>query len=156
MSKIGLAVLFSLGFGIISFAQSNQQASSKIPASVLKTFQEKFPEAKAVKWSEESDEEMEAEFKAQGNKYSASFKKDGSWLETEEEVKKQDLPAAVTSTLASQFADYEIEECEKITTPEAEGNFEVLLEKREETIEVVLDKSGKVIKKEIEEEEEDN
>jgi uncharacterized membrane protein YkoI len=91
------------------------------------------------------------------NEYSANFNNKGNWLETEYEFEMKDIPAAVKSTLDNEFASYEIEENE--VSENAEGTFyEFELEKDETEMEVVIDQSGKVVKKEVETEddEEDN
>ena len=114
----------------------------------MSAFQDKYPDAKDVEWEKESDTEPEAEFDLNDEEMSANFSPDGTWLETETEIKEDDLPEAVKSTLKAEFADYELEESEKIATPEYAEAYEVELEQREATLEVMLDNSGKVLKQE--------
>ena len=151
----------ALGFVIIvsttitaCHAQSVEQ--SDIPSAVLKAFQEKYPQAQDVEWEKESDTELEAEFDLNGEEMSANFSQDGTWMETETEIKRKDLPKAVQSTLKSQFAGYEIEESEKVATPEQPEAYEVEIEKGETTLSVMLDKNGKVLKQETAEPEDED
>lgn len=145
MKKTITMLTLLVGTTLMSCAQST-------PAKVTEAFKTKFPNAKSVKWEKENDTEWEAEFKLNGVDYSANFGTDGTWKETEHKIKSKDLPQAVKNTLATEFTGYEIEDAEMVETPSFNG-YEVEIEKGEETMEVVLDKSGKVIKKKIEDDE---
>lgn len=145
MKKTITMMTLLVGATLMSCAQST-------PAKVTEAFKSKFPNAKSVEWEKENDTEWEAEFKLNGIEYSANFGTDGTWKETEHEIKVNELPESVKNTLANEFSEYEIEEAEMVETPDFNG-YEVEIEKGEETMEVVFDKSGKVIKKKIENEE---
>ena len=81
-----------------------------------------------------------------GITYSANFLIDGSWMETEYEIKESEIPSAILSELELQFEGYEIEEAEISET--AIGRFYQLeLEKGEEKIEVKFDEKGVFISK---------
>lgn len=148
--------LISIVFAIFSFSACGQKEN--VPVKVKTAFEQKFPNATKVKWEKENDTEWEAEFRMNNNEYSANFDNKGNWLETEYEVEMKDIPEAVKSTLDNEFASYEIEESE--VSENAEGTFyEFELEKDETEMEVVIDQSGKVVKKEVEtedDEEDDN
>jgi len=133
------------GFTQMTYAQDT-------PSKVTDAFNSKFPNAKSIRWDKENETEWEAEFTINGVEYSANFSKDGAWKETEHEVKIDELPAEVISTLKTQFAGYEIKEVEMVETPTFTG-YEVELKKGKETLEVLMDKAGKVIKKKVEMEE---
>ncbi len=79
---------------------------STVPNNVNAAFMKKFPNAKKVSWDKENDTEWEAEFKMNGQEYSANFSSAGIWMETEHEIKKADIPAAVKKTLDTEFAGY--------------------------------------------------
>ena len=123
-----------------------------VPEKVKTAFSEKFPDAKKIVWEQEDENEWEAEFKMNGKEYSASYNADGSWIETEYEIKTNEIPEAAKNTLDTEFTGFEIEEGEFIENPE--GNFyEFEIEKEEkgkEEIEmsVVIDATGKIVKKE--------
>jgi uncharacterized membrane protein YkoI len=99
-----------------------------------------------VKWDKENDQEWEAEFKMNGTEYSANFDMDGKWMETEHEIDKKELPAAVQQTLDTDFAGYKIEEAEISETDQAKV-YEFELEKDEIEMEVVISPTGEVVKK---------
>lgn len=141
-SGIAVAVLLTAAF------QVNAQ---DVPQKVKEEFGKKFPNAQKVKWDKENDTEWEAEFKMNGKEYSANFTNDGTWKETEQEIKVSELPDAVKKTLEKEFAGYKIEEAEISETPQ--GTFyEVEVEKGKQEFEVLLSKDGKVLKKEEEKE----
>jgi hypothetical protein len=123
-----------------------------VPDEVTAAFKAKFAAATEVAWGKESDTEFEAEFKLNGKKMSANFDATGKWLETESILSKDGLPIQVLSTLKSQFGEYQIEQVESLEKAGESVVFEVKLEKGETVVEVVLDASGKVVKKEIKEE----
>lgn len=134
-------------FVISSNAQMTDQ-KKEVPQAVKSAFSIKFPAAKKVQWEKENESEWEAEFKMEGAEYSANFSEDGSWQETEHEIKKNEVPANIVSVLNAKFPGYKIEKAEISET--AEGKFyEFELEKGKEEMEVTIDMNGKVIQKEL-------
>ena len=103
----------------------------------------------------EDENEWEAEFKMDGKEMSANFKADGTWAETETEIKTADLPQAVKDAIAAQFAGYEMEEASMVETPEMAAAYEVELEKGETTIEAMFSADGTVLKQKTETEDDD-
>lgn len=147
--------MFSLlvGFALVSCAQESE---SKTPTAVEDAFKAKFPSAKSVKWAKENATEWEVEFKMNGVNYSANFSNEGTWKETEHAVKIGTLPEPIKTALSELFSGYKVEEAEMVETPDFSG-YEVEIEKGEQSLEVVFDNAGKVLKKKIkQEEEEDN
>lgn len=120
-----------------------------VPESVKKAFSDKYPEVKKVKWDMEKPGQYEAEFKLAKVETSVLFDENGTILEVETEISKKALPEAVQSTLKTDFADYDIEDVEKI---EANGvlTYEMEAEKGKEEFELVFDANGKLISKELE------
>ena len=147
MSKIKLlgtlVLAVIIGSGIYAFG-----FNSEVPQKVKAAFTMKFPTVKKVKWDKESVMEWEAEFKIKGVEYSANFLEDGTWQETEHEIKKSDIPENIKNILNSDFKGYKIEEAE-ISETITGSVYEFELKKGEEELEVVLDFNGKLIKKEL-------
>ncbi|GLU45164.1 PepSY-like domain-containing protein [Allomuricauda sp. NBRC 101325] len=147
---LGLPLVAVLGFGLLAFT-----GNSTVPEKVKTAFAKKFPNAKKIKWDKESETEWEAEFKMDGTEYSANFLADGTWKETEHEIKEKDIPAAVSATLKNAFSAYEIEEVEVVDSNQGQF-YEFELEKGEENLEVKIAATGTVIaKKLVDEEQED-
>lgn len=93
-------------------------AGTTPPTAVLKSFQEKFPNAENVKWGMENKTEYEAEFKIETQAVSANFKEDGTWVETETVISLYDLPSSVIDYVGQNFSGITIKETAKIETPE--------------------------------------
>lgn len=152
MKKQTFILIASLGLSLLSYQALAQKVlnekSPKVPDAVMKTFQKKFPAAQNVSWGKESKTEYEAEFNIRGQKMSANILADGTWKETEWQLTEKKLPQGVSNTLRNQFRTYDFEKAEVSDTPEKGKVYEVLLEKDESKIEVILKENGQVIKKE--------
>lgn len=120
----------------------------EVPKKVKDAFILKFPEASIVQWEKESETEWEAEFEIKGVEYSANFMADGTWTETEYEIRKKDIPKNIRTVLKSKFPKYKIEEAEIAETSDG-SVFEFQLEKGNENLEVVIDKKGAILKQEV-------
>lgn len=141
-----------LGFVLIL---SQACAQTNAPTEVTTAFSQKFPTAKKVKWDKENETEWEAEFKMNGKEFSANFTSEGIWKETENEISQAEIPLAVKQTLESEFAGYKIEESE-ISETAAGKVYEFALEKDESELEVGIAPDGKVMKKEVKNEDEED
>lgn len=130
-------------------------AQTNAPTEVTTAFSQKFPTAKKVKWDKENETEWEAEFKMNGKEFSANFTSEGIWKETENEISEAEIPLAVKQTLESEFAGYKIEESE-ISETAAGKVYEFALEKDESELEVGIAPDGKVLKKEVKNEDEED
>lgn len=113
------------------------------PRNVEQNFQAKFQNATKVKWDQEEANEWEAEFKMNGDAMSASFDNAGKWLETEKELKKNELPAAVQNAFNVKYAGYKIDEASAIEKPDFKG-YELGIEKGEEALEILVTAEGTV------------
>jgi len=152
MKKLILGVgMVVVAITTIAFTSENKE---KVPQAVKKAFEKKFPNVKKVDWEKENESEWEAEFKLNKLEYSANFLANGTWQETEHEITEENVPQNILSSLKASFPGFEMEEAEISET--TEGTFyEFEIEKGKDEWEVTLDSNGKVIKKQSEEEEED-
>ncbi|MBL4879831.1 MAG: PepSY-like domain-containing protein, partial [Oleispira sp.] len=92
----------------------------------------------------------EVEFDINRVEYSAHFLADGTWRKTEHEIKKKAIPKNIKRILKSEFSKYKIVEAEFVETPK--GIFyEFGLKKGKIEIDVAIDNTAKIIKKEIKE-----
>ena len=101
MKKFLIVLLCAAFMSISVYAQ--KISTDKVPAVVASAFKTKFPNATKVNWELENANEYEAEFKLNGEEMSASYDKEGKWMETETEIKISALPAAVQSALKKKF-----------------------------------------------------
>lgn len=81
-----------------------------------------------------------------GKKMSACFDNSAKWMESETEISEKELPSAVLATLNIEFQGYKKNAIEILENPEMKC-FELALKKGESTLEVVIDNSGKIVKK---------
>lgn len=126
-----------------------------VPQKPGESFSLKFPAVTNVSWERESDGVWEAEFELEGVTYSAEFLVDGTWKATEHEIRNKDLPKEVILTLKTDFTDYTIEESE--ITETMDGIFyEIELGGKHSDLEVLIDGSGKIIKRDRDGQEDDN
>lgn len=141
-----LPLLLMIGFGLISTVQ----ASTIVPKAVNDAFRNKYPKAKKVEWEQEEDGIFEAEFRLSGKELSAEFKKDGTWLCTESELKRKHLPDAIIDSINEHFKGYKIDEVERIERPEEIIQYELELEKGKSEINAFFAQDGTLISQEIE------
>ena len=134
-----LAIVFEF-ISVSAFCQKNPSETVK------KEFSKKYSTAQSVKWDSEEKNEWEAEFTLNDKKMSASFDDSGKWLESETAIIEKELPASVTVTLNKDFPGYKKGHIEIFESPEITG-FELGLKKGETSIEVIIDKNGKILKK---------
>lgn len=135
-------------------AFSQKLKESEVPSVVKSSFSGQFPSARNVKWSKESENEFEAEFKSSQGEQSANFDVSGKWLVTETEVSERSLPEPVKQALKREFSTYEIEETEKVETFEGKTFYEIKLELGEKMVVAEIAPDGTV--QSAREEKEDN
>jgi len=116
------------------------------PDAVKNAFAKKFPTATKVSWGIEGPKEWEAEFTLEGNKISANFYEDGTWLETEKEIKAADLPKAVLESVKSKYSDWKIAEADKTETSKNGIIYEVDLKKGLKSKSLAFKENGMSIK----------
>ncbi|MBN2001695.1 PepSY-like domain-containing protein [candidate division KSB1 bacterium] len=132
---------------VLVFVGLNGCSKAPAPKAVMEAFEAKFANAQNVKWEMEEQNKWEADFALDGKEFSVCFDGSGQWLETEQEMTKEDLPDTVLQILSAQFQDFEIEEVESVETPETKG-YELGIETGGKAIEVFVDESGKLTIKE--------
>ncbi|MCM4157938.1 PepSY-like domain-containing protein [Gramella sp. AN32] len=145
---LGIALVLA-AITTVAFTTENKD---QVPQAVKDAFAKKFPTVQKVDWEKENDIEWEAEFKMNKVAYSANFLEDGIWQETEHEIKISDVPQNILSSLKTNFPGYEIEEAEMAETPEGKV-YEFEMEKGKKEMEITIDSNGKVLNKELEEDE---
>ncbi len=133
---------------IVLFFQLNaySQKVKPVPTSIRTTFKQKFPNIKRVIWDNGNVKEWEAEFRLNGNEYSAIFNLQGKWIKTEHEIDRKEIPSNVKATLAKEFEGYKIVEAQISETSKAKV-FEIGLKKDKNNVKVTLDIGGNILKR---------
>ena len=105
---LGLLVLGTVFGGI-------QAMEAEAPKVVEQAFAEKYPGESKPDWRKDKNGNYEAHFKKDGVHYRADFTPEGSWIETETNVEKSDLPKAIKKVLSEAYDDYKIVEIELVS-----------------------------------------
>ncbi len=143
---------------IFGMPMIEKKITIEVPQAVKNAFNQKYPAAQMVAWELERIGEFEAEFKLNKKEMSANFLEDGTWVGSEIEIEKKDLPVTIKNSITVKFPDYEIEEAEISEKPNGEKLYEVELENGKTKMEfkAIFSVDGSFVKKEIEEEDEEN
>ncbi len=131
------------------------------PPAVLQAFKTAYPNAEVRGYAEESDGDKklyEISFTNEGQRVDLSYASDGKLLEVEETIALADLPEAVRTELQRVFPQAEIQRVESVLKGESRA-YEVKLSAQEQGeakhYELLFDPEGKLLKQEIEGEEEE-
>jgi len=84
------------------------------PEAVKSNFKKMYPNENDPDWHLDKNGNYEAHFKKGGEKYRADYLPDGTWYETESNIKKKHLPEAVQERIEKDFDDYKIYEIERV------------------------------------------
>jgi Protein of unknown function (DUF2874). len=144
-----LALIVLNGYSQEKKEVSKSHKPLNVPEVVKQDFAAQYPKAVKVKWSLEKPGEYEAEFNLIKTEMAALYDAKGVLIESETKMKESELPQAVRSTLAKDFAGYKIAEVEKA---DAKGvvSYEMEAKKGKKEYELVFDKTGKLLKQEAE------
>lgn len=107
------------------YAYATSFAQGKAPKSVIKAFNQKFPNAAKVKWDKENAHEYEASFEWKGQKLSANFNDTGEWLETESLITFIQLSEKIKTAFKAAHKGSIIKAAAKIETSKGTTKFEV-------------------------------
>ncbi len=73
------------------------------------------------------------------------FDTEGNLLYTEAEIKVNELPAAIQSSISNAYAGYELKEAERLDLTDGSKQYEVEIKNNQTTMEVLLTANGTVI-----------
>ncbi|WPP50725.1 PepSY-like domain-containing protein [Catalinimonas niigatensis] len=121
--------VFMLGLLLSSYALvscSQDIPASKVPSVVQNAFKMEFAEAVDVEW-EKKNKEYEADFEVGTTDYTALFDASGKMLVYKQDIEINELPAEINTTLQKDFADYTLDDADKLVK-DGETYFQVELE----------------------------
>jgi len=117
MKKISIFIALCLTIGMLSCQEKNdEKEKNKVPEAVVLTFQKKYPGENDPDWEMDEHGYWESHFKIDGEKYRADFNSNGSWVETENDIKSENLPEAILKVIKEKYSDEEITEVEHVTS----------------------------------------
>jgi hypothetical protein len=130
-----------IGIVSVCLLQAQKLDESKVPSSVKTGFNNKYPGIQNINWEKENGQ-YEASYKKDGQSCSAMFKSDGTFTESEIDIKLADLPTAALKYLKKHYTETEIKEASKITKANGEINYEAAIKGKD----LIFDSNGKFIK----------
>ena len=138
MKKI--MMMFVAAMSITFAAGAQKLNNADVPAPVKASFTKKYPGAVA-KWEKE-DGKYEAGFKKDGKTMSALFEVNGTFTESEVDIKTEDLPATVLAYVKEHYKGKTVKEGAKITKADGTINYEAEVDGND----VIFDAAGKFLK----------
>ncbi|GAB4343069.1 MAG: hypothetical protein OHK0038_23090 [Flammeovirgaceae bacterium] len=139
-SAILLGVMFA-----VTFANAQKVSDREVPIVVKNTLQKSYPNAKEIKWKKEKAN-YEAEFEVNETDYSVLIDVSGNIIETEVEIKIDELPANAKAYISKNYADQKIKETAKITDSKGIVTYEAEIKGKD----LIFDSNGSLIKEETE------
>ena len=129
-----------------SFAQ--KLSSGKVPSPVKKAFKADFPKNSKAEWEMDSVD-YEVNFLVNDVKNSATYDKDGKWLEKEATINLGLIPKDIKASITKNFPGFHANEAEKVETNGKETEYHIGIYKGKEKYEVEFSLKGDVLKKEV-------
>lgn len=125
----------------VSFANAQKVSEKEVPVVVKSAFQKSHPNAKELKWEKEKAN-YEVDFKERETDYSALIDASGKILETEVEIKINELPANAKAYVAQHYPGQKIKEAAKITDNKGGVTYEAEVKGKD----LIFDNTGKFLK----------
>jgi len=141
---------------------STTKTSIEVPATTKTSFEAKYPAASKVTWAHyETDVPIEwtligwpamdegdyvATFNMDNSNYWVWYDENGNWVGTVSEINTSGLPEAVNNMIKSQYANYTIASAKKENDKNGTA-YEVKLENGQDKVTLLVDETGKIMKK---------
>ena len=135
------SILLLLCCCVTYFVIAQKIESYKVPPAVKTSFARQYPDIKNTNWEIENGQ-YEASFKDKSGSHSAVFAKDGAFIESEIDIKIDQLPAASLDYMKVHYKTSSIREASKITKADGTVNFEAAIKGKD----IIFDEHGKFIK----------
>ena len=122
-----------------------QQKPIDVPVAAAQALKKQYPEATELSW-EKKKELYRAKFKTGKTDHKVWMQPDGTATRHEYEIKKDQLPKAVTDAIAKDFSTYTIGDCEK-NEEKSVATYKVELKSPQGKKNVTFQSDGKVLPK---------
>ncbi len=145
-----LVVAFLLTISLNLFAQEKQISKKEVPTAVLKSFKKEYPKARIKGLSTETENgKSYFEIESIDGKVRRDllYSSDGKIAEIEETITTSNLPKESIRSIQKKIPGGKIEKAERVIS-DSKVNFELKVTRKKATYEVVLDSTGKVVKAE--------
>ncbi|NCI52002.1 hypothetical protein GWC95_18910 [Sediminibacterium roseum] len=135
MKKIFLGLALIVTIAVIA------QKTGGAPDAAKAAFAKAYPNATKVKWEKE-DGNYEVSFVQGGNELSAIYNPKGVLQESEQEMKVNELPAAIMTYMKEHYKGITVKGAAKITKADGSVNYEAAVKGKD----VLFDANGKFLK----------
>ncbi len=135
-----LLMMMFIGVSVAFVACGQKIDASKVPAAVKASFAKEYPGI-TPKWEKENGN-YEVNFKQNGNTMSLLIMPNGSIVETETDIRVDELPATVLAYVKEHYPGKNIKEAAKITRADRSMNYEAEVNHKD----LIFDVNGKFIK----------
>lgn len=139
--KKSMFIAAGLMISLAACAQKMKEAD--VPAAVKDAFKKAHGVVKDVKWEKEGAN-FEAEFEVGETDQSVVYDASGKLIETEVEIKLEELPTGAKDYIAKNYKDAKIKEATKITDAKGTVTYEAEIKDKD----LIFDSNGKFIKEE--------
>jgi hypothetical protein len=153
MKKIIITLLCAAFLSVTAVAQV--VPASQVPAVVKKTFLSKFTKTSDLEWEKKGTDYL-AQFVSGNAWMSATFSAAGLWLETTSAIESTALPVVVSSAIKKAYPGWEINAATVAEKANVGKQYEVLVDKDNETYNLLYKADGTFISKTKVEYEEDD
>lgn len=144
--SILLAGLLTVGLLSCQEKKDAEKDKNEVPEAVQMTFQNKYPGENDPDWRKDDHGNWESHFKIDGEKYRADFNADGSWIETENSIKKENLPEAIKKKIEEEYSDRKITEVEHVHSAKEGEFYDVEFKQKGKNMDVEFREDGTIIK----------
>ena len=138
----------------LALAGERKLDPAALPAAVTAAVQARYP-GSTISAAAQEGKDFEATITVGERHLDLAFAADGTWLEEEERVAADQLPAAVTTALDARWKGWIVTRAERATTPKG-TTYEVVVKSGERSAEAVLSDAGVVKRVESGDEEEEH
>ncbi|MBK8499168.1 MAG: PepSY-like domain-containing protein [Flavobacteriales bacterium] len=139
--------VLAVTFLTTSFCASGQTKVNP-PAAARTHLNSTYAGAVVKEWKE-GKKHFKAEFRLKDETYRAYYTAEGAWVRTEHNVKKGELPAAVTAALErSKYGKWKIADAEEHASPQQASFYRVRVKTETKKAELDFAPDGKLLKEE--------
>lgn len=138
-----VSVILMAAMVAVSYSNAQKFSDKEVPTVVKSALQKSYPNAKELKWEKEKDN-FGAEFEINETDYSVLIDVSGNIIETEIEIKIDELQANVKAYISKNYSDQKIKEAKKITDSKGIVIYEAEIKGKD----LIFDSNGNFIKKE--------
>ena len=155
MKKITFILMLTMSIGLMNCGDKDEIID--LPATIDNYLTTNYPDYTVDESAEETlcdgtiAYEVELE-DSNDNEIELTFSMEGNLLFTETEINTSELPTAVSNSISTNYADYTIDEADRLDMADGSVQYEVEIENGNSELEVILDTDGSVICEQVDDE----